>query len=147
MEMRLEAVVIPVADVDRAKAFYRSAGFVEDFDAGSGEDFRVVQLTPPGSAASIVIGTGITDAAPGSVQGLGLTVADVEAARTELIRRGVDVGEVFHDLGGVLYHLSPAYEVPGPDPDRRDRRSFAQFSDPDGNGWVLQEAQQRATRR
>jgi catechol 2,3-dioxygenase-like lactoylglutathione lyase family enzyme len=139
--MRLEAVVLPVADVDRAKGFYQAAGFREDFDYVEGEDFRVVQFTPPGSQASIVIGTGITAAPPGSVQGLQLVVPDLEAVRAELVRCGIGVTDVFHDVGGVFYHLSPAYEVPGPDPARRDHHSFARFSDPDGNGWVLQEAQ------
>ena len=139
MDMRLEVVVLPVSDVDRAKAFYRSAGFREDIDYASGEDFRVVQFTPPGSGASIVFGKGITAAPPGSVHGLQLVVSDIDAARAELIGRGVDVSDVFHDIGGVLYHLSPAFEIPGLDPDRRDYRSFARFSDPDGNLWVLQE--------
>jgi catechol 2,3-dioxygenase-like lactoylglutathione lyase family enzyme len=142
--MKLEVVVLPVADVDRAKAFYRCAGFREDIDYASGDGFRVVQFTPPGSAASIVFGKGITGASPGSVQGLQLVVGDIEAGRAELIDRGVDVGDVFHDIGGVFYHRSPAFEVPGPDPARRDRRSFARFSDPDGNGWVLQEVGRRA---
>jgi catechol 2,3-dioxygenase-like lactoylglutathione lyase family enzyme len=137
--MRLEIVVLPVCDVDRAKAFYRSAGFHEDVDYSSGDDFRVVKFTPPTSGTSIVFGKGIVATMPGSVQGLHLVVTDIVAARAELIGRGVHVSEVFHDIGGVFYHLSPAYEIPGPDPDRRDARSFARFSDPDGNGWVLQE--------
>lgn len=139
MDMRLEVVVLPVRDVDRAKAFYRSAGFHEDVDYASGEDFRVVQFTPPASRTSIVFGKGIVATPPGSIQGLQLVVTDIEASREELIGRGVDVSGVFHDIGGVFYHLSPAFEIPGPDPDRRDYRSFARFSDPDGNGWVLQE--------
>jgi catechol 2,3-dioxygenase-like lactoylglutathione lyase family enzyme len=145
--MRLEVVVVPVSDVDRAKAFYRSAGFRDDLDYTSGPGFRVVQVTPPGSETSIIFGAGITSAAPGSLQGLQLVVPDIEAARAELLERNVDVGEVFHDLGGVLYHLSPAYEIPGPAPDRRDYASFARFSDPDGNGWVLQEVRKRAPGR
>lgn len=144
MEMRLESVVIPVTDVDRTKCFYRSAGFVEDFDFGSGEDFRVVQLTPPGSATSIIVGKGITAGAPGSVHGLQLVVNNLEATRAELIDRGIDVGEVFHDVGGIFYHLSPSHRLQGPDPDRRGYSSFAEFTDPDGNGWVLQEAEQRS---
>jgi catechol 2,3-dioxygenase-like lactoylglutathione lyase family enzyme len=144
MVMRLGSVVIPVTDVDRAKRFYRSAGFVEDFDFGSGEDFRVVQLTPPGSATSIIVGNGITAGVPGSVQGLQLVVNNIEATRAELIERGIDVSEVFHDVGGIFYHLSPSYRAPGPDPDRRDYSSFARFTDPDGNGWVLQEAEEGA---
>jgi catechol 2,3-dioxygenase-like lactoylglutathione lyase family enzyme len=143
MDMRLEVVVLPVADVDRAKAFYRRAGFREDFDFASGDDFRVVQFTPPGSEASIVFGTGITGAAPGSVGGLQLVVRDIEAARSDLIRCGLDVSDVFHDMGGVFYHHSPAWEVPGRDPAGRDYVSFARFCDPDGNGWVLQEVKHR----
>jgi catechol 2,3-dioxygenase-like lactoylglutathione lyase family enzyme len=139
VDMRLEVVVLPVRDVDRAKAFYRSAGFHEDVDYASGADFRVVQFTPSASRTSIVFGKGIIATPPGSIQGLQLTVTDIEAARADLIVRGVDVSEVFHDIGGVFYHLSPTYEIPGLDPDRRDYRSFARFSDPDGNGWVLQE--------
>ena len=146
MEMRLGSVVIPVSDVDRAKCFYHLAGFVEDFDFVSGDDFRVVQLTPPGSATSIIVGKGITSGVPGSVQGLQLVVNDIEATRAELIDRGIAVSEVFHDVGGIFYHLSPAHRAPGPDPDRRDYSSFAQFTDPDGNGWVLQEAAQRSRR-
>jgi catechol 2,3-dioxygenase-like lactoylglutathione lyase family enzyme len=147
VENKLEVVVLPVSHVDRAKDFYRAAGFREDVDYASGDGFRVVQFTPRGSATSIVFGTGITSAPPGSLQGLLLAVSDIEAARVELIDGGVDVGEVFHDLGGVFFHLSPAFEVPGPDPAGRDYASFARFSDPDGNGWVLQEVKQRAPGR
>jgi catechol 2,3-dioxygenase-like lactoylglutathione lyase family enzyme len=143
VDMMLEVVVIPVADVDRAKSFYRAIGFREDLDYASGDDFRVVQFTPPGSAASIVFGVGITDRAPGSVRGLQLVVPDIAAARAQLIAQGADVTDVFHDIGGVFYHQSAAYEIPGPDPDRRDYRSFARFSDPDGNGWVVQEISRR----
>jgi catechol 2,3-dioxygenase-like lactoylglutathione lyase family enzyme len=139
VDMKLAIFVLPVSDVDRAKRFYHLAGFREDLDYASGDDFRVVQFTPPGSEASILFGEGITTRAPGSVQGLHLVVTDVEAARAELLARGVDVSDVFHDLGGVFYHASPAYEVPGPDPARRDHGSFARFSDPDGNAWVLHE--------
>jgi catechol 2,3-dioxygenase-like lactoylglutathione lyase family enzyme len=147
LDLRLEVIVLPVADVDRAKAFYRSAGFREDLDFSTGEDFRVVQFTPPGSEASIVFGKGLTEARPGSVRGLQLVVSDIEAARARLIGAGVDVDDVFHDIGGVFYHLSPFYEIPGPDPDRRDYRSFARFSDPDGNHWVIQEVKRRASNR
>jgi catechol 2,3-dioxygenase-like lactoylglutathione lyase family enzyme len=145
--MKLEVVLLPVSDVDRAKTFYRSMGFREDCDYASGDDFRVVQFTPPGSGASIVFGTGVTDAPPGSVEGLQLVVADIEAARAAMIERGVDVTDVFHDIGGVFYHRSPAYEIPGVDPDRRSYGSFARFSDPDGNQWVLQEVRERAPGR
>jgi catechol 2,3-dioxygenase-like lactoylglutathione lyase family enzyme len=135
--------VLPVSDVDRAKSFYRSAGFREDFDYASGQDFRVVQFTPPGSEASIVFGTGITAAPPGSVCGLQLVVPDIDVACSDLVRRGIEVGSIFHDMGGVFYHHSPAWEVPGRDPVGRDRASFARFCDPDGNGWVLQEMRHR----
>lgn len=147
MDMKLEVVVLPVVDVDRAKAFYRAIGFREDLDYAAGDDFRVVQFTPPGSAASIVFGVGITDRPPGSVRGLQLVVPDIGAARAQLMAQGADVTDVFHDIGGVFYHQSPAYEIPGPDPDRRDYSSFARFSDPDGNGWVLQELKERSPGR
>ena len=133
MDWKLELVLVPVSDVDRAKTFYtEKAGFNLDVDHRAGDEFRVVQLTPPGSACSISIGTGITDAAPGSVQGMHLVVSDIDAARAELVERGVDVSEVRHFEAGEW--------VPGPDPQRRDYSSFAFFSDPDGNSWVLQEA-------
>jgi catechol 2,3-dioxygenase-like lactoylglutathione lyase family enzyme len=131
MDMKLELVLLPVSDVDSAKAFYEKVGFHLDVDHRAGDEFRVVQLTPPGSACSITIGTGTTDATPGSVQGLHLVVSDIEAVRDELLDRGVDVGEIHHfEAGG---------RVPGPDPQRADYGSFAGFSDPDGNSWVLQE--------
>jgi catechol 2,3-dioxygenase-like lactoylglutathione lyase family enzyme len=139
VDFGLELVVIPVANVERAKAFYRAAGFREDFDYASGSNFRVVQFTPPGSGAAIVFGHGITDAAPGSAQGLHLLVSDVAAARAVLIARGVEVTEEFHDVGGFFYRFDASFEVPGPDPARRPHRSFARFRDPDGNGWVLEE--------
>ena len=106
-----------------------------------------MQLTPPGSEASIIFGNGVTLAAPGSVQGLYLIVYDIEAARAELVDRGVEVSEVFHDVGGVFHHAGTEGRVPGPDPQRRDYASFASFSDPDGNGWVLQEVKTRAPGR
>jgi len=132
MDLKLELVLIPVSDVDRAKAFYvEKLGFNLDVDHRASEEFRVVQMTPPGSACSITIGTGITDAAPGSVRGLHLVVSDIEAARAELFERGVDVSEVRHFESGKW--------MPGPDPQRSDYNSFADFSDPDGNSWVVQE--------
>ena len=132
MEWKLELVLVPVSEVDRAKSFYtEKAGFDLDVDHQASEDFRIVQLTPPGSACSISFGTGITDAEPGSVRGLHLVVSDIEAARATLVERGVDVSEVQHHESGEW--------VPGPDPQRRDYSSFAHFSDPDGNSWVLQE--------
>ena len=132
MDLKLELVVIPVSDVDRAKTFYsEKVGFSEDVDTRVSDKMRVVQLTPPGSACSIGIGTGITDAAPGSVRGLHLVVSDIEATRAELVERGMDVSEIRHFESGTW--------VPGPDPQRRDYSSYADFSDPDGNTWVLQE--------
>jgi catechol 2,3-dioxygenase-like lactoylglutathione lyase family enzyme len=133
MEYRLELVLIPVSDVDRAKTFYtEKAGFDLDVDHQPSDDFRVVQMTPPGSACSITIGIGITDAAPGSYRGTHLVVTDIVAARGELVGRGVKVSEI--------RHMGPGGWEPGPDPERRDYGSFADFSDPDGNTWVLQEA-------
>ena len=136
MDWKLELVVVPVADVDRAKAFYtEKAGFNLDVDHRAGDRFRVVQLTPPGSACSITIGTGITDAAPGSVRGLHLVVVDIDAARAELVERGVDASEIFHfESGG---------RMPGPDPQRSDYGSFLSFADPDGNVWLVQEVGRR----
>jgi len=130
--MKLELVLVPVSDVDRAKTFYtENVGFNLDVDHRAGDEFRVVQMTPPGSACSISIGIGITDAAPGSVRGTHLVVSDIEAARASLVGRGVDVSEI--------RHLESGKWVPGPDPEHRDYGSFADFRDPDGNTWVLQE--------
>jgi catechol 2,3-dioxygenase-like lactoylglutathione lyase family enzyme len=139
MDMKLEVVVLPVSDVDRAKQFYESLEWRLDADVATGEDFRVVQLTPPGSPAAVIFGTGITSAEPGSVESLVLVVDDVEAARAGLAARGVDVSEVFHDEGGVFHHAGTAGRVPGPDPERGSYGSWASFSDPDGNEWFLQE--------
>jgi catechol 2,3-dioxygenase-like lactoylglutathione lyase family enzyme len=133
MDLKLELVLIPVSDVDRAKGFYtEKAGFNLDVDHQPSDEFRVVQMTPPGSACSITIGIGITDATPGSYRGTHLVVTDIESARAELVGRGVDVSEIRH-MGAEGWE-------PGPDPERRDYGSFADFSDPDGNTWVLQEA-------
>jgi len=137
MDMKLEVVVIPVSDVDRAKAFYEKLGFRLDIDYARDQDHRVVQFTPPGSEASIHIGRGITSAAPGSVQNLYLIVSDIEKARAELLGRGIEVSEVFHFEG----LLGP--RVSGPDPKRGTYASFASFKDPDGNGWLLQEITMR----
>jgi len=139
MDMKFEIAVLPVSDVDRAKDFYASLGWRLDADFTTSEDFRVIQLTPPGSAASVIFGTGVSDATPGSVRGLHLVVDDIVAARAELINRGIAVSDVFHDEGGVFHHAGTAGRVDGPDPDRRSYASFASFDDPDGNGWVLQE--------
>ncbi|MEV0350553.1 VOC family protein [Nonomuraea sp. NPDC050680] len=141
--MKLEVVVVPVADVDRTKDFYKALGWREDADVAVGADFRVVQLTPPGSPCSIIFGSGVSSAAPGSTQGLHLIVDDIEAARSELAERGVDVGEVFHDAGGVFHRAGTEGRVAGPEPDRQSYGSFASFSDPDGNGWILQEVTTR----
>jgi catechol 2,3-dioxygenase-like lactoylglutathione lyase family enzyme len=141
--MKLEVVVIPVVDVDRSKDFYKTLGWRLDADFVTSEDFRVVQLTPPGSEASIIFGKGVSSATPGSVQGLYLVVYDIEAARAELVDRGIEVSEVFHDIGGIFPHAGTEGRVPGPDPERRDYASYASFSDPDSNGWVLQEVRVR----
>jgi catechol 2,3-dioxygenase-like lactoylglutathione lyase family enzyme len=132
MDWKLELVMVPVSDVDRAKTFYtEKAGFNLDVDHRAGEEFRVVQMTPAGSACSIAVGIGITKAAPGSAQGLHLVVSDIDAARSELAERGVDVSEVQHFESGGM--------VPGPDPEHRDYGSYVFFSDPDGNSWAVQE--------
>jgi len=141
--MRLEVVVLPVSDVDRAKEFYVRLGWRLDADFVDGDDFRVVQLTPPGSPCSIIFGTGITTAAPGSADGLYLAVDDIEAARAELVGHGAQVSDVFHDAGGVFHHAGTTARVPGPDPEHRSYGSFASFSDPDGNGWMCQEVMTR----
>jgi len=143
MDMKLEVVLLPVADVDRAKQFYQGLGWRLDADFPVGDDFRVVQLTPPGSDAAIIFGDGVTSAAPGSIDGLQLVVSDIEAARAELAGRGVDISEVFHDAGGVFHHAGTEARVPGPAPERGSYGSFASFSDPDGNGWILQEVTAR----
>jgi predicted enzyme related to lactoylglutathione lyase len=131
MDYKLEVVLIPVSDVDKAKAFYEQAGFNIDVDHRVGDDFRVVQMTPSGSACSATIGVGLTDAPPGSQRGTHLVVSDIEEARNELIGRGIDISEIRHMTGEGWQ--------PGPDPDHADYGSYADFSDPDGNSWVLQE--------
>lgn len=132
MDWTLELVVVPVSDVDRAKAFYLDqVGFELLVDSSAGPDFRVVQLVPPGSACAIAIGTGIGSMAPGSLHGLHLCVSDIEAARDELTRRGVEVGETFH--------FGEAGQTPGVDPERRSYATFMPFQDPDGNTWLVQE--------
>jgi len=148
VDARLEIVVIPVADVDRAKEFYASLGWRLDADFATGADFRVIQFTPPGSECSVIFGKNVTAAAPGSAQGLYLIVSDIEAARRELLGRGVAVSEVFHAADGVHAGTDEPYlfgrlRVSGPDPGHDSYRSFASFSDPDGNGWLLQEVTTR----
>jgi catechol 2,3-dioxygenase-like lactoylglutathione lyase family enzyme len=139
MDMKLEVVVVPVGDVDRAKAFYTALGWWLDADVATGEDFRVVQVTPPGSPASVIFGTSVSSQAPGSAQGLHLIVDNIAAARDELERAGADPSDVFHDEGGVFHHAGTDARVPGPDPQRSSYGSFLSFGDPDGNGWILQE--------
>jgi catechol 2,3-dioxygenase-like lactoylglutathione lyase family enzyme len=146
-DLKLEVVVLPVSDVDRAKSFYQGLGWRLDADFTAGDGLRVVQLTPPGSQASIIFGTGITSAEPGSVDALQLTVSDIDAGRDELIARGADVSEVFHDAGGVFHHAGTEAREAGPAPERADYGSFASFSDPDGNGWMLQEINTRLPNR
>jgi catechol 2,3-dioxygenase-like lactoylglutathione lyase family enzyme len=144
IDLKLEIVVIPVSDVDRAKTFYAGLGWRLDADYASGDDYRVIQFTPPGSSCSVIFGKNVTAAAPGSAQGLYLIVSDLEAARNELLGRGVEVSEPFHDAGDVYVGPDQPYlfgrvRVSGPDPEHRSYRSFASFSDPDGNGWLFQE--------
>jgi catechol 2,3-dioxygenase-like lactoylglutathione lyase family enzyme len=141
--MKLEVVVVPVSDVDRAKGFYEALGWRLDADFVVDDHFRVVQVTPPGSACSVIFGAGVTNAVPGSLEGLQLTVFDIDAARAELLGRGVEVSDVFHDAGGVFHHAGEEGRVPGPAPEHADYGSFAAFSDPDGNGWLLQEIKTR----
>jgi catechol 2,3-dioxygenase-like lactoylglutathione lyase family enzyme len=143
VDMKLEVVVVPVSDVDKAKDFYRGLGWRLDADFSAGEEFRVVHLTPPGSPCSVICGAGITSAAPGSADGLHLVVADIEAARAELAGRGARVSEVFHDAGGIFHHAGTEGRVPGPAPDHRSYGSFVSFADPDGNGWLVQEVTTR----
>jgi catechol 2,3-dioxygenase-like lactoylglutathione lyase family enzyme len=141
--MKLEVVVVPVSDVDRAKDFYKGLGWREDADFVAGADFRVVQLTPPGSACSVIFGTGVTSAAPGSADGLLLVVSDIDAARAELAASGAQAGEVFHDAGGAFIHAGGAARVPGPAPDQQSYASWLSFTDPDGNNWFVQEVTTR----
>ena len=144
VDMKLEIVVIPVSDVDRAKRFYGGLGWRLDADFAAADDYRVIQFTPPGSGCSVIFGRNVTPATPGSAQGLYLIVSDVKAARDELLGRGVEVSEVFHDGGDVHAGSDETYlfgrvRVGGPDPEQRSYRSFASFRDPDGNGWLFQE--------
>lgn len=132
MDWTLELIVVPVSDVDRAKAFYiDQVGFQLLVDTSAGPDFRVVQLVPPGSACAIAIGTGIGSMAPGSLHGLHLVVSDIEAARDELVGRGTEVGDIFH--------FGATGQTPGVDPERRPYATFMPFQDPDGNTWLVQE--------
>jgi catechol 2,3-dioxygenase-like lactoylglutathione lyase family enzyme len=143
VDTKLEIVVIPVSDVDRAKEFYSSLGWRLDADFDNGSDFRVIQFTPPGSGCSVIFGKNVTGAKPGSAQGLYLIVSDIAAARDEFLSHGVEVSEIFHNDG--VYsgpdepYLFGSLRVSGPDPEHRSYRSFASFKDPDGNGWLFQE--------
>ena len=147
VDMKFEIVVIPVSDPDRAKKFYAGLGWRLDADYDDGKGFRVMQFTPPGSGCSVIFGKNVTAAAPGSAQGLYLIVSDIEAARKELLGRGVEVSETFHNAG--VYagpdepYLFGRVRVSGPDPERGSYRSFASFRDPDGNGWLFQEVTKR----
>ena len=153
MDMKFEIAVIPVSDVDRAKRFYGRLGWRLDADYTSDDGyFRVIQFTPPGSGCSVIFGKNVTAATPGSAQGLYLIVSDVEAARNELLHHDVEISGVFHDAAGVYAGSDEPYlfgriRVGGADPERRSYRSFASFSDPDGNGWLLQELTHRAPGR
>ena len=141
VDMKFEVSIVPVSDVDRAKEFYTKLGWRLDDDIVNGNDFRVVQFTPPGSASSISFGKGVTDAKPGSFRG-GLIVSDIEAAHKVLVARGINASEVFHGSP-----FSPAGRISGPDPERQSYRSYAAFEDPDGNAWIVQEVTRRAPGR
>jgi catechol 2,3-dioxygenase-like lactoylglutathione lyase family enzyme len=148
VDFKFEVVVIPVSNVDRAKEFYTRLGWRFDIDAGNEKDYRIVQFTPPGSGCSIIFGKNVTDAAPGSAQGLYLIVSDLQAAREELLGLGVEISEAFHGDRGVYDGPDKPYlfgrrRIGGPDADRTSYRSYASFQDPDGNGWLLQEVTTR----
>jgi uncharacterized protein GlcG (DUF336 family)/catechol 2,3-dioxygenase-like lactoylglutathione lyase family enzyme len=145
INMKLEVVVVPVSDVDRAKRFYSDLGWRLDIDYASGSEYRVIQFTPPGSECSIIFGTNVTTAAPGSAKNLHLIVSDIQAARRELLRCGVTISEPFHDPVGIFHHANPEDLLRGPNPERKSYASYASFSDPDGNGWVFQEITARLT--
>jgi catechol 2,3-dioxygenase-like lactoylglutathione lyase family enzyme len=148
--MRLEALVVPVTDVDRANRFYQRLGWRVDADVSAGDDYRLVHLTPPASNASIVYGKGVTSAAPGSLEGVVLAVDDIDEARADLLSRGVDVSEPFHDAGGGPvggFIADDEARAAGPDPERRSYATYASFSDPDGNRWLIQEITERAPGR
>jgi catechol 2,3-dioxygenase-like lactoylglutathione lyase family enzyme len=151
VDMKFEIVVIPVSDVDRAKQFYAKLGWRLDADYDNGKDFRIIQFTPPGSGCSVIFGRNVTPAAPGSAQGLYLIVSDIQAARKELLDRGVQISEVFHNEGVYAGTDEPflfgRIRVSGPDPEHRSYRSFASFGDPDGNGWLFQEITARLAGR
>ncbi len=151
VDMKFEIVVIPVSDLDRAKLFYAKLGWRLDADFDNGKDFRIIQFTPPGSGCSVIFGKNVTPAAPGSAQGLYLIVSDIQAARQNLLDRGVQISEVFHNDGVYAGPDEPflfgRVRVGGPDPEHRSYRSFASFRDPDGNGWLFQEITTRLAGR
>ncbi len=151
VDMKFEIVVIPVSDVDRAKEFYAKLGWRLDADYDNGKDYRIIQFTPPASGCSVIFGKNVTPAAPGSAQGLYLIVSDIQAARKELLDRGVQISEVFHNEGVYAGTDEPflfgRVRVSGPDPEHRSYRSFASFRDPDGNGWLFQEITTRLAGR
>jgi catechol 2,3-dioxygenase-like lactoylglutathione lyase family enzyme len=142
VEFRLEVLVLPVSDVDRAKAFYAALGWREDADFPIRDDFRVVQMTPPGSPTSVIFGTGLSDAAPGSAGPLVLAAYDIDAAHADLVARGAEASEVFHGRSGFDLHGTAPRES-GPDPDGASYNSWVSFSDPDGNRWLVQEIKTR----
>lgn len=147
MDLKLEVVVIPVSDVDRSKAFYEQLGFRLDADFRSERGLRVVQLTPPGSAASIIFGEKLTTAEPGSTQGLHLITADIAEARAQLLERGAEVSDLWHDADGIFHWAGSDNRVAGAHPDADSYGTYASFSDPDSNGWVLQQIVTRAPGR
>ncbi|MDR6611106.1 VOC family protein [Leifsonia sp. 1010] len=147
MELKLEIVVIPVSDVDRAKDFYEGIGFRLDADFSTDKGVRVVQVTPPGSAASVIFGDHLTTAEPGTAQGLHLITPDIVEARNTLVERGVAVSELWHDADGIFHWAGEANRVPGPHPATDSYGTYASFSDPDGNSWTIQQIVTRAPGR
>lgn len=147
VDMKLEVIVLPVSDVDRAKEFYVKLGWRLDAEFAAGDDFRIMQFTPPGSGCSVIFGKGVTAAAPGSAQGLYLIVSDIKAARNELLGRGIEISEIFHNAGVYVgsdeHYIFGRVRVNGLDTAQGSYRSFASFSDPDGNGWLFQEVTTR----
>jgi catechol 2,3-dioxygenase-like lactoylglutathione lyase family enzyme len=142
VDFKLEVLAIPVSDADRAKAFYKGLGWREDADFPIREGFRILQFTPPGSKASVIFGEGVTGAQPGSYEQMVLSVYDIEAARADLVARGVEVSEIWHGRSG-WDRFGDAERESGRDPEGASYNSWASFSDPDGNGWLLQEIQTR----
>ena len=145
VSMRLELIVLPVSDIDRAKHFYADLGWRLDIDHTAGNDLRIIQFTPPGSDCSIMFGKNVTTAKPGSMQGLHLIVANLALVRDEMLLRGIAISEPFHDSGRVFHRVGPEGHVKGFIPQRKSYASYASFSDPDGNGWVFQEVTARLT--